>query len=171
MFRGKKEPDDITPIDSTDNEEQAAVKSAWNLARYGTSVPEIERIIKLLIDKDEQAKKDEFDNDSLRYLWYLEPGWQEENFDDYPRGASMNKSRLWPASMFSWSPSRRDSLDRNRDSVYDYSRFDGTEDEYFKYLDSIAEHPLNMTVHGEPPINQRARNYQYWKALKYGKKK
>lgn len=158
MFRGKKEPDEddmIFPIDSTDNEEQAAVKSAWNLARYGTSWPEILRMYKKVEQSD-----DEFDNDSLRYLFNLEEGLEDEDFDERTRDLG-RRGAMYEGYLV---PSENGNLKAER-------IWPGTEDVYFKYLDSIAEHPLPMSVNGEHPINKTARNYQYWKALKYGKKK
>lgn len=147
MFRGNRTPDDLTPIDSTDNDEQIAVKSAWNLNRYGTSWDEILKAVK-------KAKKDEFVDDSLQYLVNQEEDrWKYEDDDNpYTRDEYMYEGYLVPSEKGSYY------LNGERS-------WPGTERTYFNYLDSIAEHPLE----NEHPINERAKAYQYWKALKYGK--
>ena len=145
MFRGNRTPDDLTPIDSTDNDEQIAVKSAWNLNRYGTSWPEILNAI-------EKAKKDEFVDDSLQYLVN-----QEE--DRWGDGPYERNDYLYEGFLI---PSERGPYYLNVES-----HWPGTERTYFNYLDSIAEHPLDNRTDKEHPINERAKAYQYWKKLKY----
>ena len=147
MFRGNRTPDDLTPIDSTDNNEQIAVKSAWNLNRYGTTWPEILKAV-------EQAKKDEFVDDSLEYILNQE----EDRFDDdypYTRNDYLYEGFL--------VPSENGPYYLNAERHWPYS-----ERAYFDYLDSIAEHPLDNRTDKEHPINERAKAYQYWKKLKYG---
>lgn len=150
MFRGKRTPDDLTYIDSTDNDEQIAVKSAWNLNRYGTSWPEILKAVEL--ETEQEAKKDEFVDDSLQYLVNQE-NWGDdvEDRNDY----------LYEEFLV---PSKRGPY---------YIRGEGywpsTERAYFDYLDSIAEHPLDDGTGKDFSTNKRARAYQHWKKLKYGK--
>lgn len=146
MFRGNRTPDDLTPIDSTDNDEQIAVKSAWNLNRYGTTWPEILKAV-------EQAKKDEFVDDSLQYLVN-----QEE--DRWGDGPYERNDYLYEGFLI---PSERGPYYLNVEREWP-----GTERTYFNYLDSIAEHPLDNRTDKEHPINERAKAYQYWKKLKYG---
>lgn len=146
MFRGNRTPDDLTPIDSTDNDEQIAVKSAWNLNRYGTTWPEILKAV-------EQAKKDEFVDDSLQYIVN-----QEE--DRWGDGPYERNDYLYEGFLI---PSERGPYYLNVESHWPYS-----ERSYFNYLDSIAEHPLDNRTDKEHPINERAKAYQYWKKLKYG---
>lgn len=149
MFRGNRTPDDLTPIDSTDNDEQIAVKSAWNLNRYGTTWPEILKAV-------EQAKKDEFVDDSLQYLVNQEEDrWDYEEEDPYTRRDYLYEGYL--------IPSERGPYYLNAERHWPYS-----ERSYFNYLDSIADHPLDNGTDKEPPINERAKAYQYWKKLKYG---
>lgn len=149
MFRGNRTPDDLTPIDSTDNDEQIAVKSAWNLNRYGTTWPEIIRAV-------EQAKKDEFVDDSLQYLVNQEEDrWEHEEDDPYDR-----RDYLYEGFLI---PSERGPYYLNSERHWPYS-----EHSYFNYLDSIADHPLDNGTDKEHPINERAKAYQYWKKLKYG---
>lgn len=147
MFRGKRTPDDLTYIDSTDNDTVRAVKSAWNLNRYGTSWPEILKAI-------EKAKKDEYVDDSLQYLVNQEEDrWIYDDDDNpYSRDEYMYEGYLVPSEVGPYY------LNGER-------YWPGTERTYFNYLDSIAEHPLE----NEHPINERAKAYQYWKKLKYGK--
>lgn len=149
MFRGKRTPDDLTYIDSTDNAEQRAVKSAWNLSRYGTSWPEILKAV-------EKAKKDEFVDDSLEYLFNQDDFWHNEDFDDYDRRDIMYEGYLVPSAHGSYY-------------IDGYRYWPGTERTYFNYLDSIAEHPLDNRTDKEHSINEQARAYQRWKKLKYGK--
>ena len=150
MFRGKRTPDDLTYIDSTDNDEQRAVKSAWKLSRYGTSWPEILRAL-------EKAKKDEFVDDSLQYLVNQEEDrWMHDEEDPYARREYMYEGYLVPSEIGPYY--------LNGEGAWPYS-----ERAYFNYLDSIAEHPLDNGTDKEHPINERARAYQYWKAMKYGK--
>ncbi|WP_294241631.1 hypothetical protein [Pseudobutyrivibrio sp.] len=149
MFRGNRTPDDLTPIDSTDNNEQIAVKSAWNLNRYGTSWPEILKAV-------EQAKKDEFVDDSLEYLFNQDNNYYgEDNFNDYNRRDLMYRGFL--------VPSDEGDYYLNGTESWPYS-----ERSYFNYLESIADHPLDNRTDKEHPINERAKAYQYWKKLKYG---
>ena len=149
MFKGKRTPDDLAYIDSTDNDEQRAVKSAWNLHRYGTSWPELLKAV-------EKAKKDEFVDDSMEYLFNQDNEWEDEDFDDYDRKDVMYEGFL--------VPSENGPYYLNAEG-----RWPSTERAYFDYLDSIAEHPLDNGTDKEHPINERARAYQYWKKLKYGK--
>ena len=155
MFRGKRTPDDLTPIDSSDNDEQRAVKSAWNLSRYGTSWPEILKAIGL--EAEQEAKNDEFVDDSLQYLLN-----QEADSVEYDDNVD------WTRDMYLYEgllvPSERGSYYLNFQRPWP-----GTERTYFNYLDSIAEHPLDNGTDKEHPINERARAYQHWKKLKYGK--
>ena len=151
MFRGKRTPDDLTYIDSTDNDEQRAVKSAWNLSRYSTSWPEILKAIVL----EQETKNDEFVDDSLQYLLNQEADSVEYDDNvDWTRDMYLYEGLLVPSE---------------RGSYYFERPWPGTERTYFNYLDSIAEHPLDNVTDKEHPINERARAYQHWKKLKYGK--
>ncbi len=144
MFRGNRTPDDLAYIDSTDNDEQIAVKSAWNLNRYGTSWSEILKAV-------EKAKRDEFVDDSLHYLVNQEEErWEDEEDGPYDRRDYLYEGFIVPSQI---------------GPLYGERQWPGTERTYFNYLDSISEHPLEY-VH---PINERAKAYQYWKKLKYGK--
>lgn len=149
MFRGNRTPEDLSPIDSTDNAEQIAVKSAWNLSRYGTSWPEILKAV-------EKAKKDEFVDDSLQYIVNQEMWYDDRDFNDYDRRDIMYGGYLVPSKQGPYY-------------LNGFEMWPGSERSYFNYLDSIAEHPLDNGRDEEHPINERARLYQYWKAMKYGK--
>lgn len=152
MFRGKRTPDDLTYIDSTDNDTVRAVKSAWNWSRYGTSWPEILKAVDLA---EQEAKNDEFVDDSLQYLLNQEDSEYDDNVD-WTRDDYLYEGLLVPSE---------------RGSYYlNFQRpWPGTERTYFNYLDSIAEHPLDNGTDKEHPINERARAYQRWKKMKYGK--
>ena len=147
MFRGNRTPEDLTYIDSTDNDTVRAVKSAWNLNRYGTSWSELLKAV-------EKAKKDEFVDDSLQYLVNQEEDlWMYDDDDNpYARDEYMYEDYL--------VPSENGPYYLNGERLWP-----GTERTYFNYLDSISEHPLE----NDQPINERAKAYQHWKKLKYGK--
>lgn len=153
MFRGKRTPDDLTYIDSTDNDTVRAVKSAWNLNRYGTSWPEILKAV-------EKAKKDEFVDDSLQYLLNQEDWVDDEEYElwsgEDPRNHYLYKEFLIPS-------------ERGPYYISGSSYWPSTERAYFNYLDSIAEHPLDDGTGKDFSTNKRARAYQHWKKLKYGK--
>lgn len=153
MFRGKRTPDDLTYIDSTDNAEQRAVKSAWNLNRYGTTWSELLKAV-------EKAKDDEFVDDSLEYLYNLEPWYTPEQnpgrtFKDEDRQDLLVEGYLIPSKK---GPYYIDA----------YDMWPGTEHAYFDYLDSIADHPIG-SKDDTNPIDERAKAYQRWKKMKYGK--
>lgn len=153
MFRGNRTPDDLTYIDSTDNDTVRAVKSAWNLNRYGTSWPEILKAV-------EQAEKDAFIHDSLRYVTE-QAGYDFEPIDNaYERGGytvipiRSEDAREYKGSERGWYWSDEGRV---------------PEEEYFKYLDSIYVNPVPPYNGNEFPLNKEAEAYQYWKAMKYGK--
>lgn len=164
MFVGNRTPDDLTYIDSTDNDTVRAVKSAWNLNRYGTSWPEILKLVEQedkdkKEDKDTLADKDTYVDDSLQYLLNQE-NWDDEECElwsgEDPRNHYLYKEYFIPSV-------------RGPYYIRGQSYWPSTERAYFDYLDSIAEHPLDDGTRSDFDINKRARAYQYWKAMKYGK--
>lgn len=151
MFRGNRTPDDLTPIDSTDNDEQIAVKSAWNLNRYGTTWPEILKAV-------EEA---EMNDDSLQYVTEKARGGFEPEDMSYGRSGytvipiRTEDSKNYKGDYLNW--------------LYDYEEGRVPEEEYFKYLDSIYVNPVPPYNGHEFPLNKEAEIYQQWKKLKYGK--
>lgn len=153
MFRGNRTPDDLTYIDSTDNDTVRAVKSAWNLNRYGTSWPEILKAV-------EKAEKDEFVDDSLQYVT------EQAGYDFEPRDNAYDR---WGYTVI---PVRSEDSKKYKGlgSGWLWSdEYSVPEDEYFKYLDSIYVNPVPPYQGKEFPLNKQAEAYQYWKAMKYGK--
>lgn len=147
MFRGNRTPDDLSPIDSTDNAEQIAVKSAWNLSRYGTSWPELLAMLK-------QA---EMTDDSLQYV-----AERAGNVFD-------PENNYYGRSGYTIIPVRTEDA-KNYDGGGDgwLYRAEGAvpEEEYFKYLDAIYGNPV-PSYHGkEFPLNKEAEYYQEWKKAK-----
>lgn len=184
----KKEDLPILPIDSTDNSEEARMKSLYNMSVMGVDEPTILRIIN---EYDKEYRRthaepntwknylhhhgwDNYDlnsnyeiapDDSL-FMVNSIPGHHSTNVDMY---RWMNKAPDYRADFLQYYPKVNEW-----DNIGYPHEYPGNEEAYFNYLDSISRGDdafKSKNTKYKSKDKERAALYQYWKSRKYDKEK